>query len=186
MPDFSQYTSSGTIFWSVPVMATLVAPAGVFDEKLRTMFLPLVGSVEVHADVEDLILQTAQQYASQVQMATQGQLARNQATFQAQQAAHRQQQAAFDSYNYAWQARSDAHHQQFRAATNAQFSTGVGSAAPDYSEAIRGVNTYTTSDGREVEVSVHADRAYENQAGDVIGTSGGFEPGANWTEIPRA
>ena len=57
--------------------------------------------------------------------------------------------------------------------------------APDFSEAIRGVNTYTTSDGREVEVSVHADRAFENQAGDVIGTSNSFEPGASWTEIPR-
>ena len=113
-------------------------------------------------------------------------LANKQVQFQAQQAAHRQQQAAFDSYNQAWQARSDAHHQQFRAATNAQFATPApGSAAPDYSEAIRGVNTYTTSDGREVEVSVQADRAWENQSGDVIGTSGGFDPGADWTQLPR-
>ena len=38
----------------------------------------------------------------------------------------------------------------------------------------------------EVELDVSAERAYENQAGDVIGGSGGFDPGADWTEIPRA
>ena len=185
MPDFAQYVSSGTIFWSIPVMATFVAPQPSFDTQLKSMFLPLVSSLEIHPDVEMLAMQVVQQETAQVQAATQGQLAHNQAMFQAQQAAHRQQQAAFDSYNAAWQARSDAHHQQFRASTNAQFNTGASSSAPDFSEAIRGVNTYTTSDGREVEVSVRADRAYENQAGDVIGTSGGFEPGADWTEIPR-
>jgi hypothetical protein len=43
-----------------------------------------------------------------------------------------------------------------------------------------------TSDGREVELDVSASRAYENRAGDVIGGSGGFDPGADWNEIPRA
>ena len=167
-------------------MATFVAPASSFDTQLKSTFIPMVSTLQIHPDVENLTIQVVQQEKAQIQAATQGQLARNQQMFQAQQAAYHQQQAAFDSYNAAWQARSDAHHQQFRAATNAQFNTPAGGAAADFSEAIRGVNTYTTSDGREVEVSVRADRAYENQAGDVIGASGGFEPGADWTEIPRA
>ena len=186
IPEFSQYVSSGTIKWGIPLVATYLAPAESFDAQLRTAFLPLVSTIAIHPDVESLTVQAIQQESAQIQAATQGQIARNQQAFQMQQAAHQQQQAAFDSYNSAWQARSDAQHQQFRAATNAQFATPAGGAAPDFSEAIRGVNTYTTSDGREVEVTVRADRAYENQAGDVIGTSGGFEPGADWTEIPRA
>ena len=180
-PDFAQYTSGGTIYWSVDAVVTLVAPATDFDAQFNAMFLPLVDSLELHPDVENLALQVAMQEAAQMGQATQSQLAQNQAAFQAQQAAHRQQQAAFDSYNQSISDARNARHQQFMAASHVQSAH----SAPDYSEAIRGVNTYTTSDGREVELSVHADRAYENQAGDVIGTSGGFDPGANWTEIPR-
>ena len=185
-PDYSQFVASGTIRWGIPLMATYLAPSDSFGVQLASAFLPLVSTIEIHPDVESLTMQAIRQESSQIQAATQGQIARSQQTFQMQQAAHRQQQAAFDSYNVAWQARSDAQHQQFRASANAQFSTPAGGAAPDYSEAIRGVNTYTTSDGREVEVTVRADRAYENQAGDVIGTSSAFEPGADWTEIPRS
>ena len=108
---------------------------------------------------------------------------------QAMLAANRQQQAAFDAQFASWQANSDAQHAAFRARTNAQFNSGSGyggASAPDYSEAIRGVNTFMTSDGREVELDVSASRAYENRAGDVIGGSGGFDPGADWNEIPRA
>ena len=180
-PDFTQYTSGGTIYWSIDSVATLVASAADFDAHFSTMFLPLVDSLEVHPDVQSLTLQDAMQQAAQVSQATQTQLAQNQAAFQAQQAAHRQQQAAFDSYNQSISDARNAHHQQFMAASRAQSAH----SAPDYSEAIRGVDTYTTSDGREVELSVHADHAYENQAGDIIGTSGSFDPGANWTEIPR-
>ena len=53
----------------------------------------------------------------------------------------------------------------------------------DFSEAIRGVNTYRTTDGREVEIDVAADRAWENQAGDVIGTGGAFEPGYDFDAL---
>ena len=181
IPDFQAYTGSGTIAWSVTFIATFLAPADRFDGELEKSFLPFVSSLEVHPDVDRLTIQVVQEEAGRVQMATQGQLARNQAAFDAQQAAHRQQQAAFDSYNQSISDARDAQHRQFMSSSQAQFDHH----APDFSEAIRGVNTYTTSDGREVEVSVHADRAFENQAGDVIGTSNSFEPGASWTEIPR-
>ncbi len=180
-PEFADYVAGGTIYWYVQAIVTFTAPAAAFDEQFESTFLPLVGALDVHPDVESLSMQVVQQEAARIQGATQTQLAQNQAAFQAQQAAHRQQQAAFDSYNQSVSAARDARHQQFMASSHQQFDHRT----PDYSEAIRGVNTYTTSDGREVELSVHADHAWENQAGDVIGTSGGFDPGANWTEIPR-
>jgi len=61
----------------------------------------------------------------------------------------------------------------------------------NYSEAIRGVNTYTGLDGRQVEVSVSADHVYQNRYGETFGVSG-VAPDAetlnriNWTEIGRS
>ncbi|MBQ3295830.1 MAG: hypothetical protein IJH00_05070 [Erysipelotrichaceae bacterium] len=60
----------------------------------------------------------------------------------------------------------------------------------NFSEAIRGVNTYTTSDGRNVEVGVSADHVYENQYGNVYGVSGNAIDDdilnkINWTEINK-
>ena len=185
LPDYSEYVKNGTIYWGVPLVATLAAPADDFDGQFEKAFMPLLSAVRIHPDVESLSMQVARQESMQIQQVTQSQLARNEAAFQAQQAAHRQTQAAYDSYNRSIAAASDARHQQFRAATNAQFNMPSGGGSADFSEAIRGVNTYVTSDGREVELSVHADRAYENQAGDVIGTSSAFGPGADWSEIPR-
>ena len=180
-PDFAQYTSGGTIFWDVGALVTFFAPANDFDNQFQSAFIPLVNSLETHPDVENLAMQAVVQEAAQINQSTQTQLSQNQAAFQAQQAAHRQQQAAFDSYNQSISDARDSRHRQFMSSSNAQFQR----SAPDFSEAIRGVNTYTTSDGREVELSVHADHAWENQAGDVIGTSGSADPGASWTEIPR-
>ena len=58
----------------------------------------------------------------------------------------------------------------------------------NYSEAIRGVNTYQTTSGRPVEVSVTADHVYENRYGDVYGVSGTAPDQEtlnrlNWTEL---
>jgi hypothetical protein len=64
-----------------------------------------------------------------------------------------------------------------------------GHVAPDYtwtdgfSDAMRGVNTWVRPDGTEVETSTASDRAWTNAAGDVVGGSGGFDPGAGWTEL---
>lgn len=64
-----------------------------------------------------------------------------------------------------------------------------GHVAPGYtwtdgfSDAMRGVNTWVRPDGTEVETSTASDRAWTNAAGDVVGGSGGFDPGAGWTEL---
>ncbi len=60
----------------------------------------------------------------------------------------------------------------------------------NFSEAIRGVNTYTTTDGRNVEVGVSADHVYQNQYGNVYGVSGkavddDILSKINWTEINK-
>ena len=60
----------------------------------------------------------------------------------------------------------------------------------NYSEAIRGVNSYVTPAGKTVEVGVIADHAYQNQYGDIIGVSGNAPDNAtlndlNWTELTK-
>ena len=187
VPDFDAYAKGGTIYWSVQGISAFIARADCFDRYFDQAFLPMVRSFRIHDDVIGLAGEAGRQYAANVQQAANVQVAQMNAQTQAALAADRQRKAAFDAQLASWHANSDAHHAAFRAQTNAQFGGGYGgSAAPDFSEAIRGVNTFLTSDGREVELDVSADRAYENQAGDVIGGSGGFDPGADWTEIPRA
>lgn len=185
LPDLAAYKKGGTIVWSVEQITVMATPADVFDERLEHDFLPLVDSLETHSDVLGLAVQVTRHEAAMVQQSTQNTIARQNAQFQAQQAAMRQQQAAFDSQLEQWHRNSDAHHQAFRERTNAQFNTPVGGGSPDYSEAIRGVNTFVRSDGTEVELDVRADVAYENQAGDVVGGPTGFDPGADWTQIPQ-
>ena len=60
----------------------------------------------------------------------------------------------------------------------------------NYSEAIRGVNTYSTPTGGSVEVGVSADHVYQNQYGDVYGVSGNALDNdvlndLNWTELNK-
>ena len=60
----------------------------------------------------------------------------------------------------------------------------------NFSQAIRGVNTYAGTDGRPVEVSVSADHAYQNQYGTTYEVSGaGLDEDIlnrlSWTEIHR-
>lgn len=60
----------------------------------------------------------------------------------------------------------------------------------NYSEAVRGVNCYTSPSGRTVECGVTADHVYQNRYGDTIGVSGNaVDPDVaaklDWTELKR-
>ena len=60
----------------------------------------------------------------------------------------------------------------------------------NFSEAIRGVNTYTDTNGKDFEFSNHADHVYTNQYGDHIGVSGTALDDEtvsklNWTEVHK-
>ena len=186
VPDLTQF-DHGNLSWEVSVMAVMIAPKEAFDREYERTFLPMLGASGVHPDVKSYKRRALLEQQGQNQQATNAAIMRNQQMTQATLAAARERNAAFQSYNDAWSARSDAQHASFRAASNARFSgspSGAGGAG-DFSEAIRGVNTFVTSDGREVELSVASDVAYENRAGDVVGGTRGFDPGADWTQIQR-
>lgn len=182
--DPSQWGQHGSYLWSVELISSFVSPESNFDERLKSEYLPFVTTVQTHPDLLRLVAGATRQAAAAIQQNSQTILAQSRQAFAAQQAAHQQMQAAYDRQNQAWLDRSNAQHQAFRAASAAQFDTPSGGVG-DFSEAIRGVNTFVTSDGREVELSVQSDVAYENQAGDVVGGPTSFDPGANWTQIPR-
>ena len=60
----------------------------------------------------------------------------------------------------------------------------------NYSEAIRGVNSYVTPTGGTVEMSVGADHVYQNKYGDTIGISGNdidsnLASKLNWTKLEK-
>ena len=90
---------------------------------------------------------------------------------------------------------------QMIARNNAQVSAGIMDSwnkrqaaqtrmSNNFSQAIRGVNSYTTPTGGSVEVGVSADHVYQNQYGDVIGVSGNavdqnIANQLNWTELPK-
>ena len=186
-PDFDEYIKGGTIYWNVAGLAAAYAPEAQFDKVYREAFLPLISTYDIHEDMTNMAMAVVRQESANIQNATNREINAMNMRHQANMAAARQMQAAADARFESWQRQSDAHHAAFRERTNAQFNGSYGgSSAPDFSEAIRGVNTYTTSDGRQVEVDVRYDRAYENQGGDVMGWDSGFEPGSDWTEIPRA
>lgn len=186
VPDYESYVQGGTIYWDVCGIATLYSGADTFEEVLNTAFIPFVRSYKFHSDILNMANADARQEAMMMQQATNRQISAMNMQTQATLARAREASAASTARVNDYLRQSDAHHQAFRERTNAQFNTSYGGGStPDYSEAIRGVNTFMTSDGREVELDVSADRAYENQAGDVIGGSGGFDPGADWNEIPR-
>jgi small-conductance mechanosensitive channel len=60
----------------------------------------------------------------------------------------------------------------------------------NFSQAIRGVDTYSTPSGGTVEMSTVADHVYQNQYGDTIGVSGNaidddLAAKLNWTELQK-
>jgi hypothetical protein len=66
------------------------------------------------------------------------------------------------------------------------FDSGSGSgSAGDFSEAIRGVNTYIDKYGQEREFSVSADTVWQNENGDIAGFDAGVDPGYGWTRLQR-
>lgn len=53
------------------------------------------------------------------------------------------------------------------------------------SEAVRGVNTYTDSYGRDVEADVRYERVFQRGSDYAGTTSAGVDPGADWQELKR-
>lgn len=184
--SFGDMQTNNIIEWRSNGVFMLHCRPENFDKAFRGVFTDFVSSFKTDRVVLDRSYQMQNQIMQDISNATQQNLRQQQQQFQAWQQIHRTQQAAFDSYNQGWWDRQNASYQANRARSQAAFYGSSGSGHADYSEAIRGVNTYVRDDGTEVEVSVAYDRAFQNASGDVIGTSSTFDPGGNWTEIPRA
>ena len=181
--DFGKVGTGEVLVWGPRNVAILCCPEQELEEHLRTTLPAMLRSFipnpalaqEADAIRNNDVIQERQQAA----MAQQ----RQQAQFAAMRQAVNTQRQALDDYQRSAQARSDAQWAADRARS--------GHAASDYtwtdgfSDAMRGVNTWVRPDGTEVETSTASDRAWTNAAGDVVGGSGGFDPGADWTELHR-
>ena len=121
----------------------------------------------------------------------------NQRLEQVHMEVHRQEQASLqNAVNYAMQSQAvNARRQQQISQTLSETSNiiteGYNSRtasqdriSENWSQAIRGVDTYVTTDGRTVEHSVVSDHVYQAPNGNTIGVSGQLdEVPVDWTEI---
>lgn len=167
--------------WGPRNLATLVCEPVHLEEGIRAMEA-LVATYRPDAAVGQEEMATKHNLvSSQQQQAVMAQQ-RQQAQFAAMRQAVNTQRQAIDDYQRAAQARSDAQW----AAERARSGVGADSGADwtdRFSDAMRGVTTWVRPDGTEVETSTASDHAWADEHGNVVGGSGGFDPGAGWTEL---
>jgi len=181
-PGTFGYLQNGQIIeWRSNGVFMLQSLSENFDKAYSTVFTDFVSTYKTDTGISEKCFNMQSQILRDVANYTQQNIRQQQQNFQAWQQINRTQQEAFDSYNRAWWARENSTYQANRARSQASFNH----SSPDFSEAIRGVNTYVREDGSEVEVSVAYDRAYTNNLGDTLGSNSAFEPGGNWTEMQR-
>lgn len=151
-----------------------------FEEAFKGAFTDFCSTFKVDSGIIEQSYNMQNQMQQEVANYTRQNIANQQRNFAAWQQINKSMQDAFDSYNQAWWDRNNSSYQ----ASRARYDSGYSSSG-DFSEAIRGVNTYIRDDGTEVEVSVSYDRAYSNSLGDTLATNSAFEPGGNWVEMQR-
>ena len=150
------------------------------EEEATEVFLNFIGSITPDASLaqkESSMIQQkfnmlAQEAAANQAMAQQMQMQTRQMQMQTSQMIARNNQQVSAGIMDSWNRRQSA---QSRMSDN-------------FSQAVRGVNTYYTPTGGTVEMNVSADHVYQNQYGDTIGVSGNaVDPGVasklNWTEL---
>ena len=169
------------VVWGPRNLATLVCEPVHLEEGIHAMEA-LVATYRPDAAVGQEEMATKHNLVSaQQQQAVMAQQ-RQQAQFAAMRQAVNTQRQAIDDYQRAAQARSDAQW----AAERARSGVGADSGADwtdRFSDAMRGVTTWVRPDGTEVETSTASDHAWADEHGNVVGGSGGFDPGAGWTEL---
>lgn len=178
---FNDMPHNSVIEWRSNGIFMIQSLPSEFEAAFKGAYTDFISTFCLSQSFKDKEFSMQEQIRQAVNQTTQNQLNQMNRQFQVSQQIHREQQAAFDAANQAWWDRSNAHHASFMASSRQQFNN----SSPDFSEAIRGVNTYVRPDGREVEVSVAYDRAYTNASGDVLGSNSAFEPGGSWQEMRR-
>lgn len=178
-PRFGHGDPCDMVYWGSEARYVLVAPAE-FEAEAANDFVKFIASYQpdpaLMQQFDQLVMQSVQQnqqYSMQMQGMAQQSMMRTQQM--------QQQTAQMISQNSRDISAGIMDSWDKKMASQTRMSN-------NYSEAIRGVNTYQTTTGQNVEVSVAADHAYENQYGDVYGVSGPAPDDdilskLNWTEI---
>lgn len=139
------------IDWETNGIYGMIVDAPLTNEN-HQIFDQFVTSFTINPAIIARSQQLSQQISNQMQ-------AQQQQTFNTWQQNHAAQQAAFDSYNKAWWDRTQSQDASRRAAYQSKMAS-EDRTRQNFSEAIRGVNTYQRPDGSEVEYSVGADRVF--------------------------
>ena len=170
--------SSAVMSWQIFYFSGFVSPTMPTDREISDFFRfrdsvricqPLSRSIEqLQTAIVNQNIMTQQAITNSIQQAT-----------RSQQASFERSQAAIKSLGEF----RDQLMQQRIADDNARFDRSV----RRNHEAIMGVNTYTRTDGTNVEVSVAADRAFqrENNPNLVIDAPSGADVPFGWTELEK-
>ncbi len=162
-PAFGHAKEAGkpvdAIEWGAKRVYYAIGPAEQ-EQDLIKKFLIFVGSFKQDPGLEQRLEQVHQQVRQQEMMSLQGAtnfaMASQQANMQRQAQISQTLQQSSNIVMQGWENRQAA---QSRMSDN-------------FSQAIRGVDSYVTTDGRTVEHSVSSDHVYQNKYGDTIGVSG--------------
>ncbi len=162
-PAFGHAREAGqpvdAIEWGAKRIYYAAGPAEQEEDLIRK-FMLFAGSYQMDQGLEQRLEQVHQQVRQQEQMSLQNAtgyaMAAQQANMQRQAQISQTLQQSSNIVMQGWENRQAA---QSRMSDN-------------FSQAIRGVDSYTTTDGRTVEHSVASDHVYENRYGDTVGISG--------------
>ena len=162
-PAFGHAKEAGkpvdAIEWGAKRIYYAVGPAELEQDLIRK-FMVFVGSFKQDQGIEQRLEQIHQQVRQQemmsLQSATGYAMASQQANMMRQAQISQTLQQSSNIVMQGWENRQAA---QSRMSDN-------------FSQAIRGVDSYVTTDGRTVEHSVVSDHVYQNKYGDTIGVSG--------------
>lgn len=161
--QFGHGNPCDVIEWGAENHFVMVCPKDIEEEATRD-FLQFVGTYHMDSDLINRYYQLKAE-AFQLQM---NQSFQYQGMAQQSQANLRYQQQKLTNMISSGSAQISAGiMDSWNKKVNSQARTSQA-----FSEAIRGVDTYQTSTGKNVEVGLSADHVYENKYGDVYGVSG--------------
>ncbi len=169
---------SVAIFWDSHYVLTLRTRADLFEKQYENLIM-FCSSMQASPATATRIMDERNRILGYLEE-------RQRTQHEALQNMIREQQAAFDSYNAAWHARSDRTHRANRAAY-ADKLAAESRMSDMQSEATRGVNTYIRPDGTEVEYSVINETAFASatDSRDTFATQSKAFESIDWVEMKK-
>ena len=184
---FRSCNASQDLGWRIEEMFALAAPKDGFSEVYDNAFSQIVRTTKLSSPMQENQREYARMLKNGLDSSVADFKAQSQRMLAQSMEYSRQMNAASDARMASWQAQSDAHHKAVMERGHEMFgsSGGTSSISDKWSEAILGQNTYVDQYGDEHTVSNRWDTAYRDDAGNIIGTESGVEPGFGWTEMKR-